>query len=289
MSVVLKYRIYLLTNFALLCLSFIAYSQSEKYKARVSLQYVKIMDTENFINISAKYRNENGIEKASNLEFNVYTLEAIDSLVHLGKTKTNIEGMAKFMVTDNHFKNVDAETVLTFVVKIEGNEKFEDQESAISFSDANLLVDVRMIDSVHHISARLTDPSENPIPGQPLRVGLQRFYALHQIGEYSYDTDEDGSILVPIGEPMPGINGNLEFEVILSESDNYGTIKKVLSAPIGFPIVDESTFDQRTMWSPPDKTPLYLLIFPNLIIVGTWVPLLLLMFNLYRISKAKTN
>ncbi len=71
-------------------------------------------------------------------------------------------------------------------------------------------------------------------------------------------------------EGIPGVDGNLTFEVVLKESDDYGTVKAMVNAPIGIPIVDESTFDERTMWSPRNKTPLFLLIFPNLLIFGMW-------------------
>ena len=114
-------------------------------------------------------------------------------------------------------------------------------------------------------------------------------YAPLQVADESYDTDESGSVIVPIKEPMPGIDGNLTFEVVLDESDLYGTVTAIVTAPIGIPIVEKSTFDQRTLWSPPTKAPLYLLIFPSVIILSVWGPILLLVFNLYKISKSKTN
>jgi hypothetical protein len=88
---------------------------------------------------------------------------------------------------------------------------------------------------------------------------------------------------------MPGVNGELTFEVVLNESETYGTVKALVTAPIGTPIVDQSTFDKRTLWSPPSKAPYCLLIFPNLIILGVWLPILLLIINLFRISKAGMN
>ena len=76
-------------------------------------------------------------------------------------------------------------------------------------------------------------------------------------------TDDNGSIIVAVDNDIPGINGNLMIEVTLSDSDSYGTVKALVKAPYGTPIVEESTFDKRTMWSPRNKTPLFLLIFPN--------------------------
>jgi hypothetical protein len=266
-----------------------AFAQDKKFKARVSAQYVKIMGKESSIHLSAKYKAEDGFEPATGLEFNIYRTISDDSLFLIGKTKTNEEGEAKFILEDDDFKYSSGTAVFNYTIRIENNSRFEDSETTISFSDANLTAGVQTIDSVHQIKAVLTDASGNPVPGQLLTVGLQRLYAPLHIGDEFYETDESGAILVPVEEPMPGIDGVLTFEVSLNESDQYGTIMALVSAPIGISVRDESTFDQRTMWSPATKTPYYLLIFPNLIILGVWVPILILIVNLFRISKAKIN
>ena len=90
------------------------------------------------------------------------------------------------------------------------------------------------------------------------------------MGEEFNVTDESGTVVAPIAEGIPGLNGELTIEVVLFESDDYGTVKAIINAPIGKQIVDESTFDERTMWSPKNKTPLFLLIFPNILIFGIW-------------------
>ncbi|MEQ8554452.1 MAG: hypothetical protein RIC53_17465 [Cyclobacteriaceae bacterium] len=278
------------TFFVLLLLvaSLSAYSQGEKYRARVSLEHVKVMNGEAYIDISAKYKGEEGFESANYLEFNVYRQVNEDSLVYLGQVMTNAEGRAKFLLKDA-MKHLDTTGIYTYTVAIEDNDRFRDTDKSISFSEAGLSVDITMIDSTYHISAILTDADGNHLQGEFLKVGLKRFYGSLSIGEDNYETDENGSILVPIEERMPGLGGNLTFEVVLKESEAYGTIRAAISAPIGIPIVDESTFDERTMWSPPSRAPYYLLIFPNLIILGIWIPLVFLIYNLYRIFKSKTN
>ncbi len=273
----------------LLLLTNQAAAQDGKHKARLSAQFTKIMNRESFIGLSAKYKGEKGFDPASDLEFRIYKKVSGDSLFYLGTARTNTEGNAKYILNDSGPAKTTETPAFTYVVKIENQAKYADAETEINVSDANLTVAVETIDSVHQITAMLTDPSGKSLSGQALKVQLQRMYAPLQIGEESYVTDEKGSITVPIKEPMPGINGELTFEVVLSESETYGTIKALVSAPIGIPIVDQSTFDQRTLWSPPSKTPYYLLIFPNLIIFGVWIPIFILIINLYRISKAKSR
>ena len=116
---------------------------------------------------------------------------------------------------------------------------------------------------------------------------IQRLFRSLPIGEeYNY-TDENGTILVPIEKGIPGVDGILTLEVVLKDSDDYGTVKAMVKAPVGVPIVEESTFDQRTMWSPRNKTPLFLLIFPNLLIFGIWGIIIYLIINLFKITKLK--
>ena len=287
MKDIFKYRCYFFLSLALLGISVQAYPQDKKHNARVSALYTKIMSTESFIDISAKYKMENGFQPISALELNVYKKVLNDSLVLIEKIKTNLDGKVKFGLKDDSLKKAHSLGVFTYVVKIENNDKFEESETLVSYSEANLVAQVKVIDSVNQIKATLTDASGKPLVGQPLKVGLLRLFAPFQIGKDSYDTDENGSILVAVGEPMPGIDGKLTFEIVLNESDVFGTVKAIVNAPIGIPIVEKSTFEDRTLWSPPTKVPTYMLIVAGLIFVGVWVPLLLLIFNLFRISKSK--
>ncbi len=271
---------YLLTPILLLIATG-AISQ-DKMKARVSVQYINVMNVEAHISLSAKYKSANGFEPVTGVEFHVYR-KMEDSLVHLGAVATNESGNARFILDEEQ----DSTGPKTFVVRLENDSKFSDIESELTVLKASLSAKIETVDSVNQLSATLTDASGQPLTGQSLKVQLQRMYAPLTIGEESYETDENGSIVVPIEETMPGIDGNLTFEVVLNESDEYGTVKALVTAPIGTPVVDQSTFDERTMWSPPTKTPYYLLIFPNLIILGVWVPILFLLINLFRISNAK--
>jgi hypothetical protein len=272
-----------------LLLANVAFAQSPTHKARMSAQYTKVMNRETFIALSAKYKGENGFEPASGLVIQVYKKMPDDSLFYLGAATMNPEGKTKFVLNDSSLTKTTEAAVFTYVVKIENQPTYEDSEVEIKVSDANLSAAVEAVDSINQIRATLTDGLGQPLAKQSLKVQLQRMYAPLPIGEESYETDENGSIIVPIDAPMPGINSELTFEVVLNESETYGTVKALVTAPIGTPIVDQSTFDERTLWSPPSKAPYYLLIFPNLIILGVWVPILLLIINLFRISKAKIN
>ena len=99
-------------------------------------------------------------------------------------------------------------------------------------------------------------------------------------------TDEDGEIEVAIPYGIPGVDGKLQLEVVLNESDDYGTVKRILEAQIGEPFEDESKFEQRTMWSARGKTPIFLIAVTYSFGFVVWGIFVYLFFNLIKIYKS---
>lgn len=261
-----------------------AKSQDGQYKARLSAEYHKFMATESFIEANVKFRGKNGFEPATGLALNVYQVLEEDSIVLVNEIITNEDGQARFKIEDSQFEKNDS-LIHEYVIKLENSDKFKDTKKVVSFSDANLMAEIVEIDSAIHISAQLTNGAGIPIAGERLNVMLQRMFAPLTIGKSFYKTDDEGNILVPFEDPLPGIDGVLTFEVLL-ESDDYGVVHNIFKAPIGKVIVDESTFDQRTIWSPPSKTPIFLWVFANVLILGAWIVIFILAINMYRIYKS---
>ncbi|MBK5214904.1 MAG: hypothetical protein JJE55_14755 [Flavobacteriaceae bacterium] len=266
-----------------------AYSQDEKIGARLTLEYVKVVNENSFLKLAAIFKGEDGYEPCQNLNFTIYKVEVdeddeeLNAEVKIGEAMTNFDGKAKFIIPAEFIT-----TTNDFIVRIEDSEIYEDDEETITVTNANMEAAIVEIDSVYHIQARLFTMDDEPIAEQDVKVGLKRLFGSLTVGEEdSYTTDEDGSILVPIQEGFTGKDGRLTFEIVLKESDDFGTIIAFINSDIGVPIKDESTFNQRTMWSPPTKTPLFLWIVPNIMLVGIWSILLFLVINLFKIYKSK--
>ncbi|MGZ0016041.1 hypothetical protein [Yeosuana sp. AK3] len=266
-----------------------AYGQDEKIGARLTLEYVKVVNENSFLKLSAIFKGEDGYEPCQNLNFTIYKVKVdeedseLNSEVKIGEAITNYDGKAKF--------NIPTEFISTtndFIVRIENSDIYEDDEETITVKNANMEASIVEIDSVNHIQARLFTMDDEPIVEEEVKVGLKRLFGSLTVGEEeSYTTDEDGSILAPIQEGFTGIDGKLTFEIVLKESEAFGTIIAYVNSDIGVPIKNESTFNQRTMWSPPNKTPLFLWIVPNIMLVGIWSILLFLVINLFKIYKSK--
>lgn len=260
--------------------------EAEKSKLRLNGQYVKIMNGEGYIDIKASAKVDNKNTSVSGIDISIYN-ELEDEQIDLGKTTTNHNGKGKFFLKDFNAIKADTAGVYTIGFSFVGNELYSRASNSVSFKDVNLSAEMIVIDSINYMKAQLTDLAENPIVDLPLKIQVQRLINPYLIGEEFNMTDESGTILVPIEEQLPGVDGKLIFEVVLHENDDYGTVKAIVESFTGIPIIDESTFNQRTMWSTRDKTPIFLLIFPNLLIIGTWGLIFYLIINLFRISKTK--
>lgn len=278
--------------FLTLILSFFAFQNSnaqnkEKNKIRLNVQYVKIMDGELNFNMKATARVDRENIEVSQIEL-IITNEFNDDEVELGKITTNEKGEGKLVLKNINSIQADSSNTYNISVSFKGNDDFKRASKSISFKNADVIANVITKDSINYVSATLWDTSDSiklPIEDRNLKVQIKRLFKNLKIGEEFNTTDENGSILVAIEDGIPGIEGVLTFEVILDDTDDYGTVKAIVQAEVGKPIVDLSTFNERTMWSPRNKTPLFLLIFPNILIFAIWGIIVYLIFNLIKITK----
>lgn len=259
---------------------------NKKSKLRLKAQFIKIIDGNTFIDIKATSKIKKQNIKVSNIDLIVYN-EINEEKIKLGETKTNTDGETAFNLNNFNTITSDSTDTYTIVIKFKGNDLYKKALKRIHFKNATIQANLITKDSINYITANLKDiATDTPIADVSLDVQVQRLFRPLPIGKEFHYTDDDGTILVPIEEKIPGVDGNLTFEVVLNDSDEYGTVKALVKTSIGTPIVDESTFDQRTMWSPRNKTPLFLLIFPNILIIGIWSILIYLLINLIKITKS---
>lgn len=258
---------------------------AKKSSLRLKANYVKVMDKEVYFNIKASARVNKKNVNVSNIELTIYN-EVNDETILIGKTTTNMNGESKFIVEGYNKLQPDSLNTYTIKIAFKGDDSFKKASKSIQFKNADIKASMVIKDSVNYISATLIDSSnDTPIGNESLSVQVQRMFQPLQIEEFNI-TDDSGTILVPIEKGIPGIDGNIVIEVVLNENDDFGTVIAQVSAPIGTPIVDESTFDERKMWSPRNKTPIFLLVFPNLLIFGMWSLIIYLGINLFKIAKS---
>jgi len=258
----------------------------KKNKIRLKVDYVKTMNEDITFIIKASSKVERKNIDVANIEVTIFN-EINGEKIKIGTITTNMEGASKFVVKDFNLIKPDSTGLYNITATFKGNDLYKRASKSISYKDAIIIANITTIDSINYVTATIKDTAKDSLlSDQILNVQVQRLFKPLRIGKEFNSTDEFGSIIVPVEDGIPGVNGMLTFEVVLKENDDYGTVKALISAPLGIPIVDESTFDERTMWSPRNKTPLFLLIVPNIITLGIWGIIIYLLLNLIKIKKS---
>ena len=272
----------LLCGFSFLIITPQAKAQDEKAKPRLSVDYKKTMGKPGYLFINAKYKDDKTYLPATDLELGVYRVWTEDSLNLVGKVTTDAEGNAEYSLIDLSAVTADSAMVYEYEVQVKRNDRFKKASKGVKIMDSFITAEAFVEDSATYIKAQLLDASGTPISGEDVSVKVKRLFAPLKIGDY--ETDDDGMILVELEEAIPSKTGDLVFEVVFEKS-KYGTVKAEFESNLGKSMEDLSTFDKRTMWSPPGKTPLFLLVFANLLIFGIWIVIFILVRNLLKISK----
>ncbi len=258
----------------------------EKTAVRLKLDYTKIIDGQSYLDIKAIARIDGQMTDVPGISLEVY-YEFEEEEFPLGTTKTNMDGKSRYLLPPLKEIKADSSNTYTLGIGFNGNDLYKRASKTVEFKDAKIATTLFTKDSINYIQATLTDVFlEEPIVDQSLRVQVKRLINPLRIGkEFNY-TDEDGTIIVPVEYGIPGIDGQLILEVVYPDSDDYGTVKAVVEAPYGVPVVKDTLFNERTLWGPRGKTPYFILIFTIFLIVATWGPIVYLIRNLFKIYKS---
>lgn len=254
-------------------------AQDDKQSLSITLTYHKITGGDSFLKIATSFKGDNGWQDAANVPFEIINTDNESSL---GKGITDMHGKAKFI-----FPKGFPAAENNIELRVSEHPIYEDTAESLYFKDINLKAALITNEESKQITATLLDVDGNPIVDEGLKVQVKRLFKGLNVGEDTYYTDENGMIVADIVEEYKSFDGNLIFEVTLEEHDEYGTVKYQMPVDFGISGTDLSTFDDRTMWSPANKTPLFMLIFPNLVLLGIIGVFVYLIMNLIKISKYK--
>jgi len=258
----------------------------KKIKLRIKADYTKIVDHSYYIDLTTTAKINKKNTGVANLNLTVIS-ETDDDEVELGQATTNHDGKVRFIINDLNKLLKDTLGFYNLKVKFKGDDSFKKASKGLSFKDANIETKSFTKDSVNYVSATLKDVYlDSLLTKTSLNVNVKRLFKSLPVGEEFNYTDKNGTILVPIEEGIPGIDGKLVIEVILNDSDDYGTVKALINTSFGKAVVIDNSFENRTLWSPRNKTPIFILIFANLLIFAMWGIILYLITNLFRINKS---
>lgn len=279
-------RYFLLITICLFFINFTAQAQSKKQNLRLSLSYAQL-NNDALLKVLIRNKTDNGYEPTANIPLNFYQNFENDSTVLLGNGISKENGQVEFLIKNYRNRNLNQNFDLNYSVEFEGNDSIKSATKDIDIEDIDLSASLIETDSTFTIQAVLSNPKDSlPIANQNISLKLKRLFKPLPLSEELLFTDEDGEISHTFSNNLFSADGNLTFEVTIDESDTFGTVIENLHSEKGMVSENENSFFERTMWGSRSKTPIFLLIFPNLIIFGVWGTILYLIFNLFKIYKS---
>lgn len=257
----------------------------KKERLRLTATYTKIMDGPVFLDLQAKVRINRTTVNIADVPLSVY-YEVDGEELELAELRTDHEGKARYTLKGLQEIRPDSTGLYILGASFSGNDSLRRASRSVEFRDASLKASIKTIDSVAHVSAVLKDVKKDSLVADALiKVQVLRMFQPLLISGDLLMTDESGSISVPVPGDIPGRDGKLTLEVVIEDNDAYGNVKTILEAPLGIPIVEDNTYHERTLWGPSSKTPLFILLFTGVLVVGSWGLIFYLIINLYKIAK----
>lgn len=281
-----KMKQLVLTMLALIFVFGTAWSQDEeKIKPRLSVNFEQ-NGTEYTVITKARARIGKRFQSLSKVPVNVYQLIDDEEFL-LGSGMSDHNGVAKVMLPENLFEKADTSGLVYLEARVENAEKYKDSSSDIEVGKAEVEFDFEVVEQGGKIMARLMNATtKEPVSEMDVAFYQVGYIRNLTLGDDYYTTDTLGYAEVKIPADLKAdFDGNIKLGVRLEDHEVFGTVKSENKVAFGIPAIKDNSFNERNMWSTADKTPLWLLIFPNLLILGVWGVLIFLAYKLYLIYR----
>src|SRR5688572_2478660 len=255
-----------------------AQDKPEKGTIKIDLTYHQLNNDLPVIKVSAKTRKEKKFQPVEaaviNLFFNSETSQGF-----MGRVETNGNGAASLMLPVRFKEQFDSLYNFKFIGTLIQNDSFEDQSTELEITKAKIELALEGIDSPRTIHAKVFAFQDTGWVSQPeteIKLVVRRLMSdLNATEEEIFTTDKNGEALAEFILGIPGdAQGNIIIGAKIDDHEMYGSLVSTKTAKWGVPLDPDNSFAKsfakRTLWATRDKTPLWLLIFPNLIIVTVW-------------------
>jgi len=266
-----------------------AQDKTEKGTINLSLTYHQLDNDLPIIKVSAKTKVEKKFQPVEGVEVNVF-FNTETSKGFMGRVKTNGHGTGSVMLPVRFKNQWDSLATFKFIGTLTQNDRFEDQSAELEISKAKIELTLDEADSVRTIHARVLAFQDTGWVAQPeteMKLVVRRLMSdLKATEEETFTTDEKGEVSAEFSLNIPGDSkGDIIIGAKIDDHDTYGSLVAAKTAKWGVPLAPDNSFAKRTLWATRDKTPLWLLIFPNLIIISVWGIIFYLLYQIVRIIK----
>jgi hypothetical protein len=171
------------------------------------------------------------------------------------------------------------------------SKEYGEQLTEIEITKARIELSLSDVDSTRKVNAKLLALKEGKwieVPETEMKLFVRRAFSDLPLSENALTSNETGEVSAEFNPktPIPGdFKGNIIIGAKVEDNESYGTIISLTYAAWGIPSKPDGSFLERSLWAARDKTPIWLLVFPNLIIATVWGLIFYMIYLIFRIRK----
>jgi hypothetical protein len=219
-------------------------------------------------------------------------LDSADNTNLIAKIITNKWGEAECTLPPSLKDKWNSSNKHSFIAVLKGEKGEEEITSTLDITKAKIVIDTANTDGIRSINAQVMYFENNewlPAKDIEMKVGVDRSGSVLSAGdEATYTTDSTGIVNVEFKKlNLPGDNtGNFMLVAKVEDNEQYGNLIIEKSVPWGTATkVDNTFFNQRTLWTTRFRTPFWLLLMAYSIVIGVWGTIIYLIMQIVKIKK----
>ena len=261
----------------------------EKQSIRIDLSYHQLNNNLPSLNALVRTRIDRRYQPVEKVHVKFYHTE-MDETNLLGTATSDVDGKAILQLGTGFKSFWDSTSIFRFIASVSDDPNYEDNESDREITKAEMSIE--LIEGEERqvkvqIQKYLEDGSVEPASEIYVKLQVKRLFSSLPIGDDNYETDDEGVFTTSFPEDIPGgRDGTLTIVAFVEDDDDLGYLIVEKEASWGTIVAEDvESFSGRSLWAARDKAPIWLLVFPNLIIISIWGTIIYLIILIFKIRK----
>jgi len=276
----------------LLALLFSIHGNSQEKDAsnyNMSFEFKTIKQPDNSRLLEASFLGKNKEDRKDvipmfNAEIKFYNVVNEEEVL-LGSAKTNQEGIAQIILSENQKYLTDENTNINLIARFEGNDIVDESSAELVVRNIYLELNLEEIDSVKTVlvTAFTIDELGDKIPLEEevdIVLFVQGMLSKMKIAE---GTISEGAYEFEFPTDLPGdANGDVAVFSIIENHEEFGTIIQQKNANWGV-FKKQIKNTNNKLWS--SAAPIWMYVVLTILLVGVWANYIYTILNLFKIKK----
>ncbi len=264
---------------------------STKKELVVNVGYYMTNNKLVYLLVSTKTKIDKKFQPVKNSIIDLYLDSAAEKNL-VAKVTTDETGKAKAVIPPGLKTAWESSSDHKFLAVAEASKDFDKTESEATVTKTKLSIDTASDGETRSIIVSVSALKGSkwvPAKDVEMKVGISRMGGILSAGDDpTYTTDSSGSVTVELKkDSLPGDEkGNIVLVAKVEENDIYGNLSLEKTVPWGVAFKpDNDFFNQRTLWTTRNRTPIWLLFMAYSIMLGVWGTILYLVGQMIKIKK----